>query len=343
MNLYEILDLPVNCTQEDIKKSYKKKAILLHPDKGGSNETFQQLNQAYEILSNPEKRQEYDNGKAVPNYQDIFSNIFGNFSGFNQFTKVKEKCHPIVIALDVSLSDLYKGTTKKVKYTKKMLCDDCKGYGFYKFEICDICKGNGKKIELVKINEYMMQQQILNCPKCTSGFLCENEDRCKKCDGKQIIDVEKSIDVSILPGMSNKQTITYEKIGNNTSNKIIEGDVIIVLNQIEHPYLIRKNDDLIYKLHISLKDSLLGFSSKVILLDDIEYNIESELKCTESHSKWKFENIGMPVLNSVSRGSLIIKIYIDFPISFSQEDRDTILSLKYNDTSTEPQRLNVCN
>ena len=337
--LYDILELPVNSTIEDIKKSYKKKAILLHPDKGGNNEKFQKLNEAYEILSNPEKRKNYDE-RGMGNIQnDIFSNMFRGFPGFPGFNN-QQKCQPIQLPFNVTLNELYCGVHKKIKYSRKKICMNCNGKGSNKVDICNKCNGSGNKILIIQLGPNMIQQQIMPCDEChSSGFIFSNENKCIECQGNKLINVDNIIDVIIIPVMVDKQVITFEDIGDELSNKI-KGDVIIIINQVKHELFERRENDLVYKMNISLGEALLGFSKPITLLNNKQVYITSS-NSISSHSKWIIKKYGMP-FNS-QQGNLIIKVIVDFPSILEAHIEvirsifpvNVFINVNENDTSNE--------
>jgi DnaJ-class molecular chaperone len=342
--LYDILNLPVTCTTDDIKKSYKKKAIILHPDKGGNKEEFQKLNQAYEILSNSDKRNHYNKTGSVTNdvnsnnvnSNDIFSNIFQGFQGFPGFPgfpgfsgfQQKQKCSPIQVILPVTLNELYCGIVKKVNYNRQILCINCNGKGANKVNKCNKCNGSGKKVFSTQIGPNMLQQQITDCDKCKStGVIYDIKDKCNECNGQKLINIENTLDIEILPGMVDKQVITFEYFGNEILNSCIPGDVIIILEQQKHDYFERQENNLIYKMNISIGEALLGFSNIIVLPDNKKVVIKVDDKCTPSHSKFEIKDYGMPILNTNTKGYLIIKIIVQFPNSLSVEEKETIRSV----------------
>jgi DnaJ family protein A protein 2 len=337
--LYDILELPVNCTTEDIKKMYKKKAVVLHPDKGGNKEQFQKLNEAYEILSNPDKRNQYDQTGSITNggvnHHDIFSNMFQGFQGFNfqgfpGFNQ-KQKCQPTQVICDVTLNDLYNGVVKKVNYTRKNICINCNGKGAHKVNICNQCNGSGKKVFRTQLGPNMIQQQIIECNECNStGNTFSEKDKCEQCKAHKIIKIQNIIDVEILPGMIDKQVITFENMGDDISNTVIPGDLIIVLNQEKHEKFEkfeRQENNLLYKMNISLGEALLGFSKNIILLDYNQVVIKSSDGCIQPNSKWEIKDYGMPILNTNTKGNMIIEIIVQFPNSLSSTDKEIVQSL----------------
>jgi DnaJ-class molecular chaperone len=332
--LYDILELPVNCTTEDIKKNYKKKAIQLHPDKGGSKEQFQKLNEAYEILSNPEKRNQYDQTGSVSNEginsHDIFSNLFQGFGfqgfgfpGFNQ--QHKQKCKPTQVICNVTLDNLYCGIIKKVNYTRNKICVNCDGKGAHKVNKCSQCNGSGKQVFRMQIGPNMIQQQITDCNQCNAtGVIFEDKDKCEKCKSHKIVNIENTIDVEILPGMVDKQIIKFENMGDDISSKILPGDLIVILNQQKHEHFERHENNLLYKMNISLGEALLGFTNKIVFLDDKKVIITALDRCIQPHSKWEIKDYGMPILNTTNKGNMIIEIIVKFPNSLSSTDKEII-------------------
>ena len=271
--LYEILEVPVNATIEEIKKSYRKKVLHHHPDKGGDPEIFKKINYAYEILSNPEKRELYNkrgkNGVKdtgnVPN--DIFATMFGNmfqkmdpfgnmFGMFQNFHNSIRKTQSTIYNIDVSLEDLCTRKVINLKVSRKRVCICCDDN---KSIICTDCKGTGMIMFVMPVGP-IIQQMNKQCNKCQGIGKLYNS--CNSCQNG-IIDDSKNFDIYLTPEMENG----YKYILNNEGNQAKgyePGDLILVITRKEHPNFQVKGNNLIYKKNITLKEALCGHSFDII-------------------------------------------------------------------------------
>lgn len=268
--LYDLLEIPVTATQEEVKKAYRKKALQHHPDKGGDQEIFKKVNAAYEVISNPEKRELYDRqGKAglrdsgqVPEdvLSAMFGNIFQNMGGlgnmFGMFRNVHNairKTQPTFHTLNVSLEDLCTRRIAKLKVTRERVCSCCDDS---KFIICPECKGMGVIVSIHQIGPGMIQQIQQPCRKCQGqGKLYTS---CQSCQNGVCQDT-KIFEIHLTPNMENG----YKYIINNEGNQVKgyePGDFIAVITRKEHPIFQLKGDNLIYKKEITLKEALCGHS-----------------------------------------------------------------------------------
>lgn len=273
--LYEILQVDVSATQEDIKKAYRKKALEHHPDKGGDQENFKKINSAYEILSNPEKRQLYDNrGKSGLRdsgdiSEDIFSSMFGNIfqkmggfgnmfgNGFGIFHNAIRKTQPAIYNLNVSLEDLCTRKVVNLKVIRERICSCCDEN---KALSCVECNGKGTKVFIRPLGPGMIQQIQQQCGKCQGQG--KIYDYCNTCQNGVIQD-PKIFEVHLTPKMENG----YKYIFNNEGNQIRGyelGDFIVMVNRKDHPVFQVNGNNLIYKRDITLKEALCGHSFDIV-------------------------------------------------------------------------------
>jgi len=215
---YDRLGVPPDASAGAIKKAFRKLAIQYHPDKNQGNqdasEKFKELSEAYEILSDDEKRAKYDQfGKDAfkegggMNAEDIFSSFFGGGFGFPGFReqqrgpkKTKDSVHP----LGVSLEDIYNGASKKMKVTRKIICKSCKGTGSISGQkhMCTVCNGQGRRVIVRQIGPGMITKQQMLCDECRGeGETIPSRDRCKTCSGAKVTEEEKIIKVDIDKGV----------------------------------------------------------------------------------------------------------------------------------------------
>lgn len=341
--LYDLLEVSPNASINEIKKQYKKLARQFHPDKAGPEfeEKFKEISVAYEVLSDPEKRELYDRygekglteGGFGGGMEDILSHIFGHggghggffggMGGFGPFgmgggsRRQKRKGEDTVHPLRVTLEDLYNGKLAKLKLKKKVICVTCKGSGGKGNAVqrCTSCNGNGIKISLQQLAPGMVQQIQRTCSDCNGeGEVIDPKNRCKKCLGKKVCDETKILEVQVDKGMKDSQKITFHNEGDQQPG-IESGDVIIVLQQVEHPRFKRKGNDLYLKLTIGLTEALCGFKIPIQHLDNRELLVTSTPgKVIEPDSTRVLLNEGMPHYRSpFDKGHLFVTFDIIFP------------------------------
>ncbi|KAJ3196252.1 Type I HSP40 co-chaperone [Irineochytrium annulatum] len=343
-----------------------KLALKYHPDKNpDAGDKFKEISHAYEVLSDQQKRDVYDrygeeglSGEGGPGMSpnDLFSHLFGGGFGGSDFfgggggrPKGPRKGKDMAHALKVSLEDLYKGKVSKLALQKQVLCAKCDGRGGKEgaTKTCSTCQGRGIKIILRQMGP-MIQQVQQACPDCGGeGEIIAAKDRCKGCNGKKVTTERKVscfqqefwrrtdinvMDVQILEvfvdkGMSNGQKITFNGEGDQAPG-IVPGDIIIVIEEKEHPRFNRKNDDLHIEVKIDLLTALAGGQFHIQHLDDRvllvtilpgEVIKPGDVKCIVGE--------GMPAYKRpYDKGNLYVKFDVDFPASnFATADQMAML------------------
>ncbi|CAL5401298.1 unnamed protein product [Camellia sinensis] len=330
---YEILGVSKSASQDELKKAYRKSAIKNHPDKGGDPEKFKELAQAYEVLSDPEKREIYDQygedalkegmggAGASHNPFDIFEQFFGgaSFGGGGSSRGRKQQGEDVVHTLKVSLEDLYNGTTKKISLSRNILCPKCKGKGSKSGASgsCHGCHGTGMKISTRQIAPGMIQRMQHVCPECGgSGEVISDRDRCPQCKGNKVKAEKKVLEVHVEKGMQHAQKISFRGEADEAPDTI-PGDIVFVLHQKEHPKFKRKFDDLYVEHSLSLTEALCGFQFALTHLDGRQLLIKSNpgevIKPGQSKA---INDEGMPHhQRPFMKGRLFIHFNVDFPES----------------------------
>uniref|UniRef100_A0ACB8E5G1 DnaJ (Hsp40), sub A, member 4 n=2 Tax=Sphaerodactylus townsendi TaxID=933632 RepID=A0ACB8E5G1_9SAUR len=219
--------------------------------------------------------------------------------------------------MSVSLEDLYNGTTRKLALQKNVICDKCKGYGGKKgaVEKCPICKGRGVQVIVQQIGPGMVQQIQTVCPECKGqGEHINPKDRCVTCSGNKVVREKKILEIHIDKGMKDGQKIVIHGEGDQEPD-LESGDVIIVLDQKDHPVFQRRGQDLIMKMNIQLTEALCGFKKTIETLDERVLVITSKPGEIIKHGDLKcIRNEGMPVYkNPLEKGALIIQFLVIFP------------------------------
>ncbi|KAG0165192.1 DnaJ sub A member 2 [Apophysomyces sp. BC1034] len=335
---YEILGVNEDAADNEIKKAYRKLAMKYHPDKNPEEgERFKEISHAYEVLSDPERRAQYDRfGEEGPgggggggfgmSADDLFANLFGGgFGGgfeyggggsFGGMPSRPRKGESMKYPLQVSLEDLYNGKRTKLALEKNVICSNCSGKGGKTGAVkkCTTCKGRGFQVAMRQVGMGMIQQMQVPCGECnSSGQIAK--DRCKKCKGKKVTVEKKYLDVFIEKGMQDGQKIVMKGEGDQEPG-IEPGDVNLVLNQKEHSLFTREGADLLCKIKISLTEALCGFE-KIILthLDGRGIHVSHPAgQVIKPGMVKRIPHEGMPIYKrSDNRGDLYVEFDVEFP------------------------------
>eukprot|EP00268_Persea_americana_P045681 TRINITY_DN466_c0_g1_i1.p1 TRINITY_DN466_c0_g1~~TRINITY_DN466_c0_g1_i1.p1 ORF type:complete len:418 (-),score=118.67 TRINITY_DN466_c0_g1_i1:400-1653(-) len=328
---YDILGVSNSASQDELKKAYRKAAIKNHPDKGGDPEKFKELSQAYEVLSDPEKREIYDQygedalkegmggGGGSHNPFDIFESFFGGgaFGGGSSRGRRQKQGDDVVHSLKVSLEDLYNGASKKLSLTRNVLCPKCKGKGSKSGASgrCYGCQGTGMKISTRRIGPGMIQQMQHVCNDCKgSGEVISDKDKCTRCKGNKVAQEKKVLEVHVEKGMQHGQKIVFEGEADEAPDTVA-GDIVFVLQLKEHPKFKRKSDDLYVEHTLSLTEALCGFQFALTHLDGRQLLIKSDPGEVIKPGQHKAINDeGMPQYQRpFMKGRLYIQFNVEFP------------------------------
>ncbi|KAI0340161.1 hypothetical protein BDW22DRAFT_1347215 [Trametopsis cervina] len=331
---YDLLEVSPDASESDLKKAYRKKALRLHPDKGGDPELFKEVTHAYEVLSDPQKRSIYDargeaglseqGGMGGMDPQDLFSQLFGGggfFGGGPSRQSGPRKTKDLVHRVTVSLEDLYKGKVSKLALTRNVICGKCNGKGGKEGAVreCDRCNGRGIRIIMRQMGP-MIQQIQQACDDCSgTGEIINNKDRCKQCNGKKVVSEKKMLEVHIDKGMKNGQTITFRGESDQAPG-VIPGDVVIVVEEKPHDRFLRQENDLSTDVELDLLTALGGGQFTIKHLDDRALVVNIPPGEVIKHNDVKrIPGEGMPSQRHHEPGDLVIKFSIKFPDSLSPD------------------------
>lgn len=343
---YQVLGVNKTATNDEIKRAYKKLAKKYHPDanigkteqeKKSTEEQFKEVAEAFEILSNQEKRERYDRfGHDMGRSQGFGGNDMDDirefirrqeeefFSGFN---RQPQKPPTQQINLHVFLEDLFNGGQKKIKYRRNIICHSCNGEGC---EVggkhkCHACNGSG----IVSGRQGIMFFQR-TCDVCGgSGELVNQDKICKTCGGKGATQQETDLEVNIEPGTHTNTGITYEGAGNEyiVNGYKVTSDLIVAIRQKQHDKFERNGDDLHCVLEVPIVDALIGEKIKVTGLDNKE-RIFTIKECTKNGEKIRLAGIGMPILGTKKFGDLYVHIKHKLPNKISTSEKKLLKELK---------------
>jgi DnaJ-class molecular chaperone len=346
--LYDRLEIPPNSSSSDIKKAYYKLSKVWHPDKNPNkeeaNKKFQEIAEAYEVLSDDEKRKQYDGmgmdfmrngGQPQVDPNDLFERFFGGMGSGFPFgnVNVREKNNEndnIVDRLVVNLEDIFNNATIKYNYNKKIYCKSCEGTGSTdKVKLkCNECNGRGQKVQVVRMGP-MIQQMVSTCNRCSgSGEIIDKTKKCKDCDGRSFNVKEKSINITLQNGL--KDGIQMQLSGKGHDLKDRKSDLILVINIRPHNvYKVVDDYNLLITMELDLVETFVGFNREIVYLDQNKYNIQFDSGDSIGNDDVKMvKNMGLKMMNG-ERGDLIIKFKVKkINLSkLSKEERQKIIEI----------------
>jgi molecular chaperone DnaJ len=350
---YEVLGVSKSASAEEIKKAYRKLAIQFHPDKNpddpSAEDKFKEAAEAYEVLSNPEKKQRFDQfghqgmngggyGGGGMNMDDIFSqfgdvfgdsNPFGSFfggGGRGQGQGVKRGSN-LRIKLKLNLEEIANGAEKKIKVKRHVSCKSCSGNGSKNgssTKTCGTCNGQG---QVRKVMNTMLGQMMstATCPTCNGEGKTVTEN-CTVCHGEGRSLEEEVISIKIPAGVVDGMQLSMNGKGNVPQRGGIAGDLLIVIEEEEHADLKRDGINVIYDLYINFADAVLGTSSEVPTIDGkVKIKIEPG---TQSGKVLRLRDKGIKDINGYGKGDLLIYVNVWTPKSLSNEEKKIVEQLR---------------
>ena len=358
---YEVLGVSKNATREEIKKAYRKQALKYHPDKNQGDkkaeELFKEAAEAYEVLSNDEKKARYDrfghagmsgagNGfggstmtmdDIFSSFGDIFGDAFGGFGGFGSSRRGGgrrvNKGTNLRMKVKLTLSEIANGAEKKIKVSRYVTCASCGGTGAAdsnSLSTCSTCRGSGHVTRLT--NTMLGQMQTTSvCPSC-GGEGKTITKKCSACYGEGIVQKEDIIKINIPAGVGKGMQMTMSGKGNAPRRGGVNGDLLVVIDEESHPDLIREGNDLIYNLFISIPDAVLGAHVEVPTIDNnVKIKIEPG---TQPGKILRLRGKGLPEVNGYGRGDLLVNVNVWIPKNLSREEAKVIERFKESGTFT---------
>ena len=366
---YELLGVKKDATADEIKKAYRKKAVQYHPDKWSqaseeekknAEEKFKEAAEAYSVLSDPDKRQRYDQfgfnmgggGSGFGGFSsggfsmedifsqfgDIFSGAFGGggFSGFGggrSSGKRVNRGSDLRVRVRLNLKEIANGVEKKIKVPRLVACEKCKGTGAKDgtaLETCPRCHGSGVVVEQRRTMLGMMQTQS-TCPNCGGEGKIVKE-RCDACGGQGLVRKEEVVSISIPAGMGEGMALTMSRKGNDPKGGGIPGDLIVIIEEEQDAELIRDGNDLIYNLMLDLPTAILGGKVEVPIVDGrARLTIDAG---TQPGKVLRLRGKGLPSPNGYGRGDLLVNITVYIPEKLNKEEKALIEQLAKSENIT---------
>jgi len=345
---YELLGVNRDSNTNEIKKAYRKLAMQYHPDKNpgdkNAEERFKEISEAYAVLSDPQKRHQYDQfGKAgmrgaggfggfeggFVDPFDIFREVFGGgfgdifgMGGSSRRRSVSKKGADLQIRLKLTLEEIHSGVKKKIKIKKYISCETCKGTGASpgtSFVTCQSCQGRG---EVAYRQGFFTVTQT--CQTCSGeGKIVEKP--CSTCNGAGRTRGESTIDVEIPAGVAEGQYLTLRNAGNVGPNGGPNGDVIVVIEESPHEYFERHGDDIVYNLQVGFTQVALGEEIEVPTLNGkARINIAAG---TQSGKILRMRGKGLPHLNSYGSGDQLIRVFVWTPTKLNAKSKEMLKQL----------------
>lgn len=334
---YDILGVSPDATDAQLKSAYKKGALKHHPDKNAHNpeaaEKFKDLSHAYEILSDADKRQIYDQygeegleqggmGGGGMAAEDLFAQFFGGgggpFGGMfggGMREQGPKKARTISHVHKVSLEDIYRGKVSKLALQKSVICPKCDGRGGKEGAVkkCTGCDGRGMKHMMRQMGPMIQRFQTV-CPDCQGeGEIIRDRDRCKQCNGKKTIIERKVLHVHVDRGVKSGHRIEFRGEGDQLPG-VEPGDVVFEIEQKPHPRFQRKDDDLFYHAEIDLLTALAGGQLHIEHLDDRWLTVDIiPGECISNGEVKVIRGQGMPSYRHHDFGNLYIQFDVKFP------------------------------
>jgi molecular chaperone DnaJ len=358
---YEILGVSKNASADEIKKAYRKVAMQHHPDRNPGNkeaeEKFKEAAEAYEVLSDADKKAKYDryghaafapgsggfSGSANVNMEDIFSqfgdifgeDIFGNFFGGGRRSSGSSRGHGsrgsnLRIKLKLNYEEMAKGVTKNIKVKKYVSCNTCNGSGAKDkggVQTCSTCGGSGQ-VRKVTSTFLGQMQTVTTCPTCNGeGTIVTN--KCTVCKGEGRVYGEETVNINIPAGVQEGMQLSLSGKGNAGERGGMPGDLIVLIEEEAHKELQRDGLNVAYELHISFPDAVFGTNAEVPTIDG-----RAKIKIppgTQSGKIFRLKGKGFPEVNGYGRGDQLIHVNVWTPQNVTHDEKEML-----NQMNTSP-------
>mgnify|MGYP005990145071 FL=1 len=341
---YDVLGISKSSSKDEIKKAYRKLALKYHPDKTKgdkkSEEKFKEASEAYHILSDEKRKNNYDQfghaafegagsgqgfgGFDTSSFSDIFEDFFGDFGGNNTSRRSSNRGNDLRYDININLKDAYLGIEKNVQYTTFKKCSDCTGSGAAKGSkpvSCNYCGGKGK----VRTNQgfFTIQQ---TCPQC-SGYGETISKPCQDCSGSGKTQSNENVTVKIPRGVDDGTRIRVSGKGEAGTKGGSNGDLYLFVSIDNHNIFKRSEENLYYELPINFTDAALGTTVEVPSIDGGKSKIKIPAG-TQHGKQFRLKGKGMPILRRSLLGDLYIRIITEVPVSLTKKQKELLEEFK---------------
>ncbi|HOH60412.1 MAG: molecular chaperone DnaJ [Candidatus Cloacimonetes bacterium] len=361
---YEVLGVDKNADEGTIKKAYRKLAMQYHPDKNPDNkeaeEKFKEASEAYEVLSDKDKKQLYDqyghagvesqfgaggfswenfthrgdlNDIFGDGFSSIFETLFGGGFGGRSSGRASNRGEDLQIELSLTLKEIATGTEKKIKIGTKEACDKCGGSGSAdsQVETCSQCRGTGQ-VRQVRQSLFGQMQTVSECPSCRGeGKIIKN--KCSKCYGEGRMGSVKEINVKIPAGVEENQYIRLRGQGNVGPRGGSRGDILVLIHEKQDDLFERHGNDIVMEYPISVSQAVLGDE---VLVPTLTAKVKMKIPAgTQSGRLFRLKGQGIQGLNTYSKGDEIVKVILVTPTKISREEQEIYEKLREFDLKRE--------
>ena len=355
---YDVLGINKNSTADQIKSAYRKLAVKYHPDKNegdkAAEEKFKEASEAYHVLSNSERKQNYDNfGHAAfenggggrggfgnfdfsSHFSDIFEDFFGEgFGGGRRNRRTNNRGSDLRYDLSITLEEAYTGKKQDIKFSTSEKCETCKGSGSkpgHNAGSCSMCGGHG---QVRSSQGFFTVQQT--CPQC-SGSGEEITNPCSNCNGQGKKQASKRLSVTIPKGVDDGTRIRLAGKGEAGARGAGNGDLYLFINIYSHELFKRSDEHLFFECPISIADAALGTSIEIPTIDGGKAKIKIP-SGTQSGKQLRLKNKGMPYMRGSGTGDLYVQVNTEVPVSLNKEQKE--LLEKFRDIENEKSNPSI--
>ena len=352
---YEVLGVSKSADATEIKKAYRKLALKYHPDKNPGDkeaeEKFKEAAEAYDVLSNEEKKRRYDQfghagvggagqggfggGMSMDDIFSQFGDIFGSFGGFSGFggfgggrsARRVNRGTNLRVKVKMHLQEIATGIEKKIKVKKYVACQHCNGTGAKdgkSYSTCSTCKGSGQ-VTRVQNTILGAMQTTSTCPTCEGEGKIINE-KCTFCNGEGVLMSEEVISINIPAGVGEGMQLSLSGKGNAARRGGVNGDLIVLIEEEEHPELVRDGNDLLYNVFIGYPEAVLG---ETVEIPTIEGKVKVKIEAgTQPGKILRLRGKGLPDVNGYGKGDLLAKVNVWIPKNLSKDERKLVEKMK---------------